>query len=185
MSRCNPQRDFYRRRSLGYFDDEVEESAVNIGKPMRHALGNHNDIAFGQMARHTAGRGLAAGFARTGGRGIHDGSAGHKGRRAGDNVEDIRVLCVHLHVTRRDPAAGGNLVTGIRQERQTLGKGGFHLGVVDLHDVGRRRFGGNGKPDKSKREDGKQNSGLHGVSSEAGISETAQCWDRARLAARL
>ena len=151
-------------RRLGHLDDEVEERAVNFREAMRHALRNHDDVALGQMVRHTAGRGLAADFARSARRGLDHGSAGHKGRRTLRDEKNVRVLFVHLDVARSDPPAGRNLVAGIGQQRQSFGEGGVDLRVVEQHDVGRRRFGGRGQADKSKRKKGKQEGDFHGES---------------------
>ena len=72
---------------------------------MRNAVGNHNDVAFGQMMLLASGDFRGADFAGRNRVRIHRRSSRHERGRAFGYIKDIGVLFMDFYLTGRDPSA--------------------------------------------------------------------------------
>src|SRR5438045_730300 len=118
--------------SLGNFDHEIKEGVADFRKPMRHAVRDHNHVAFLELPLGASGDFLAADFAFTARFAAFGFAARHDRRGAIDHVEDIGVALMYLHLARRrDPPARLYFVAAVHQHRNTLGKRIVDLGAIE------------------------------------------------------
>src|SRR5262249_18365353 len=96
------------------------------------------------FVRCAAGDRVTADFTGTNRLGAVRGATGRERRRAFENVEDVGVAFVNLHLAWHHATAGLDLVVRREQNRQAFGQGVVDDCVIDDDGVGGRRAGRRG-----------------------------------------
>src|SRR5206468_9740132 len=83
-----------------HFDDVVVERAFNFLEPVRHAVGNDDNVALGDLARLAAFYVFAANLFRLDVLALNDASAGDQRSGSFEHVDDVGIAGVHLDDSR-------------------------------------------------------------------------------------
>src|SRR5262245_44241142 len=103
---------------------------------MRNASRNHDHIPFGQLPLLAADEFLTARFPGANGPGFDRFSPSNKRRRAFQNVENIGILIMNLHLAWPSSAPGLYLEVVGRQQWPSLGKYCCDRFMVELNHAG-------------------------------------------------
>lgn len=146
---------------LRYFNDEVEEGAVDFGELMRGAGGDGDHVAFDQVVHGATGDGGAPDF--TGSRffAFHDGATGDEGGFTRLDVKNVGVVMMDFRRACRDAASGENLIAVVGGQDLSEGEGVVDLGVIKYDNFCGSRFGEGGGGGEAEGEQGYERGEFH------------------------